>query len=353
MRWMGLGMRPLFGRRLHIATVLIVGATLSGCAVWPGSSLPRANQLSAYAQKNAPEDKCAENVGAALNCARGLSAAFADMETDTGNWDTAYSLTGIALGTLTATYLKSAKDRSQGVEDVAVAAGTLLGIRGVLKPDERRKVAREGRRAVECMIASVEGIQTIQVEQREPEGASPEPQSPSALSAIIYEPFRASVQTRFGLAPTPPSDTNQGATAANPTQLLGQRLLRMVTAADNARSESIAIASIPARADATAKTLAYGLRQVLNNVRSSVSDLSSARADIVKTQTSTVHNLIGDLAKATEQEQKAAEQAKGAAMVASEDPDAVAKANDAAAAANTPGVRRLQNVYERCVAPDM
>jgi hypothetical protein len=351
MRWMGIGMRPLFNRRLHIATVLIIGATLSGCAVWPGSSLPQAKQLFDYSAPYATGDKCAEDVGAALKCARGLSAAFADMETDTGNWDTAYSLTGIALGTLTATYLKSAKDRSQGVEDVAVAAGTLLGIRGVLKPDERRKVAREGRLAVECMIASVEGIQTIQREQTKVREAV-ERTTPGA-SPSIYQPLRGRVETLFRTPPVTNSGNKQESTDANRNQLLGERLLSMVMAADNARSESIVIASNPADAEATAKTLAYGLRQVLNNVRSSVSDLSSASADIVKSQTSTVHNLIGDLAKATEREQKAAEQAKGAAMVASGDPDAVAKANDAAAAADTPGVRRLQNVYERCVAPDM
>jgi hypothetical protein len=159
-------MKSFAPTRLRPLAIAIAAATLGGCTVWPGSRLPTAPDLAKKAAAMPLTDGCAQSTPEAVRCARYLSSVLAKVESDTGNWDTWYSIGSVAAGTLAAIYLKSDTDRTQALEDLAVTVAALAGIRGVLKPDDRRRIAREGRQAVDCMIAAAEGITTYAEEAK-------------------------------------------------------------------------------------------------------------------------------------------------------------------------------------------
>ena len=97
--------------------------------------------------------------------------------------------------------------------------------------------------------------------------------------------------------------------------------------------------------------LSFGVMQVLNNVRSAISDLSAASADLAKTQRDTVRKLIGDLSAAVTKENEEAKKAAGAADVAALSAPLQTAAAAATADPHIAATQQLQDVYETCVAP--
>jgi hypothetical protein len=145
-------------RGLASAVVCLAMLPLVAC-----TGLPTSTKLES-AHTATTNTLCESSKAAALSCARYLRDEFAGLESKVGGLDTAYALTAVGLGSLTAVYLKSSSDRTQALEDLAVGVATLAGVREVLKPGERIKIATEGRKAVECMIQSVDAITVLKAE---------------------------------------------------------------------------------------------------------------------------------------------------------------------------------------------
>lgn len=399
--------------RLRPLVVAIASCvTFTGCAVWPGSSLPTATNLATRASTLTSADLCAIELPDALRCARYLSNELAKLESDTGSWDTAYSLTSVAAGTLAAIYLKSSNDRSQAVEDLAVAVGALAGVRAVLKPDDRRKVAREGRLAVDCLIGAAEGITAAAADA----ATTKTKEQDAAKDAKAVEQARITLQTEQVLRKKIPkpagdakarsdgqqlidtSDVNIAAatttlrtaetraeTSATPYQKFEQALVReygldtptlsargaprsltpaelrlrdaAVVRRQQMRVSKEAAAEADAAAEAAAtllpKQLAYSVYEILNHVRGSIADLSSASANIAKTQRTSVETLIADLKSKDAAEEQATEKFTGGEAVAPvEAPAGKEGASEISDKAKTAAKRQVATIYQKCVVSE-
>lgn len=395
-----------------LAVAIASCTTITGCAVWPGSGLPTATNLAARASTVTSPDPCARGLPDALRCARYLSNELAKLESDTGSWDTAYSLTSVAAGTLAAIYLKSSNDRSQAVEDLAVAVGALSGVRSVLRPDDRRKVAREGRLAVDCLIGAAEGITaaaadatsskameqkaaadaktaeqartTLQAEQAQRQ-AIPRlagnaaarsatqqkidtaenrikqatatvrtAEAQAEASATPYQKFERALVREYGLDTPSPA-------ARGVVRSMTPAELRLRDAAVVRRQQMRVSKEAAAEADAAAvaaatllpKQLAYSVYEILNHVRGSIADLSSASADIAKTQRTSVESLIADLKSKDEAEEKATEKFTGGEAVAPVgEPAGKEGANDISDKPKSAAKRQVAAIYQKCVVSE-
>jgi hypothetical protein len=368
--------KNLLVRRWLVLPALLSWISLTGCA-----SLPTSAELEV--EHEGTTTGCEESREKALACAHFLRDSFAALESNIGKWDTAYAYTAIGVGSLTAIYLKSATDRSQALEDLAVAVATLAGIHGVWKPAERLKLATQGRKSVECMIQSVQAISVLKEEavkevtaeadgvklaslRREQESAQRQAFAVNAkwrpgatqanedreaataaaneVARVSAEIFKLSPMQRFNLGVDREFRLGEPEQLSkSPRGLLLQQQGRQLSAAKDAtRAEAKAADTV------AAQRLSYGLHQVLNNARLALSNLSSPGDSMVIAQRDAVQAMIGDLAKAVAEEQKQSERTIGAAGVAADSDDTNTAASHAATEARSAGRVRLQQVYEQC-----
>lgn len=329
----------------RVATLAAFSVIGAGCS---HLTLPTSASLNSSAHTTATNsDLCAVDRQHALNCARYLRDAFAQLETGVGRGEEAYGYLSVALGALTAIYLKSSEDRSQAIEDLAVGVATLAGFRAVYNPRERLRIATEGRRAVECMIQTVEGIEELKKEVN-----SQPPNAQQQVKSVVD--LHGAVDRHFGLSAIQAQQRNprQPQLNAFQAQQLTQGVLISQRINEFSLANSATRVAVQAAADdkVVAARLSFGLHQVLNNARLAITNASLPVDNLVVSQRDSVQAMMGTLARRIEEEQQEADRTVGAAGTTN-DPASNAAAAAAAGESESPARVYLQGVYERCV-PD-
>ena len=333
----------------HGLAILAAAFLLSGCTLLPATNKDLATTGPTY-QSSA--GACGETWDKAKRCANFLIEQYTNVDADVGKIDSAFGFTNLAAGTLGAIYLKSAKDRTQALEDLGVTVGALAGLRGFLAVEDKRKIVRTGVTAVQCMLDAAQAT----IDKADNGGG--------AFRMSGFQPI-VRFTLRSGNTTTSPSDVIfsdlQSAGVPAPAQvafgvLFNDRVNALTNAwvsSGNAARTAAGNNCTPASTDCAAATkLGAGLARIVSDVRLAWNKPVEGIDKLHETQRALVDEQIGALVKAAQDQHQEQQKLAGAAAMVPFALDTNGFVQALEAAAPDPAAdAQLLSVYNKCVTP--
>jgi hypothetical protein len=339
----------LFGR-WSLAVVAFACGIVPGCSVLPPSS--KDLREKGPQEKNNAADACGDNWGHARNCAYFLIETFTDVDANMGKIDSAFGFANLTAGTLGAVYLKSAKDRTQALEDLGVSVGALTGVRTFLRIDDKRKIVRTGVTAVQCMLdaaqASIDKVANGN-SVFDASGFAP----PLSFKLQNGQPIHSPRDViAADLTPANPSPESQLVLSALYEERVNAVTRSWMTARQTARALVGPTCESNSAGCTAAKKLGAGLARIVSDVRMAWSKPVEGIDKLQETQRNLVNEQIGALVKAAHDQREEQTKLEGAAAMVPFGTESMRYASALHDVAPDPEVdAQLLSIYSKCVTP--
>lgn len=348
--------------------VMVAVLSVSGCATVPTT------QEAAASGPTYTSDivtKCAVNLDTARRCAAYVEGRFEAASLTYSRIEIGSAAVNAVAGIVGVTYAKSASDRSQAIEDLAVSVAGLGLFRSIVNPRERRAILERGIDTLGCLVQAADAA----------DRASRSTNVDSGAASWMAARTTAKSSTDLDVLVAPKSKRED---LEYPSSQLKGLATGLVGVYASVLDQSATVAELRISNTTSAKAseenaplmLATGVQQVIGTTRRALASLSSASAaqDLVAIQRTTVESLLGSLSRGIEAKNKevAALRALQPAKIAAESAflaafgaDGPSALSSGRAALTLDGQRfllnetpeqaasekQVQDVYRECAAP--